>query len=104
MHTPGLNPENTHLVWTDSILSLDNTGDEALNQFLEEIELMKAIGTHPNVVRMLGCWVHSDPIFLLLEYVPYGDLLHWLRNKRIQVSGLEYFSRRTLVFCVLNQF
>lgn len=57
---------------------------------------MKSIGSHPNVVRMLGCWVHSDPIFLLLEYVSYGDLLQWLRNKRIQVSG---FSRETHSQC-----
>ena len=47
---------------------------------------MKAIGSHRNIVSMLGCWVNSDPIFLVLEYVPYGDLLHWLRNKRMQVN------------------
>ncbi|KAJ7385283.1 hypothetical protein OS493_016354 [Desmophyllum pertusum] len=64
----------------------DNTDEEARNQFLEEIELMKVIGSHRNIVSMLGCCVKSDPIFLLLEYVPYGDLQHWLRNKRIQVG------------------
>ena len=68
------------------ILSLDTTDEEAKSQFLEEIELMKAIGSHRNIVSMLGCWVNSDPIFLVLEYVPFGDLLHWLRNKRIQVN------------------
>ena len=68
------------------ILSLDTTDEEAKSQFLEEIELMKAIGSHRNIVSMLGCWVNSHPIFLVLEYVPYGDLLHWLRNKRIQVN------------------
>ena len=73
---------------TYSILSVDKTDEEARNQFLEEIELMKSIGSHSNIVSMLGCWVHSDPIFLLLEYVPYGDLLHWLRKKRIQVDGV----------------
>ncbi|XP_078365914.1 uncharacterized protein LOC144650130 [Oculina patagonica] len=62
----------------------DRTDEEAKSQFLDEIELMKAIGLHKNVLSMLGCWVSSDPIFLVLEYVPYGDLLHWLRNKRIQ--------------------
>ena len=67
-------------------LSLDTTDEEARSQFLEEIEIMKAIGSHKNIVSMLGCWVHSDPIFLILEYVPYGDLQHWLRNKRIQVD------------------
>ncbi|KAL9976606.1 hypothetical protein ACROYT_G013927 [Oculina patagonica] len=64
----------------------DRTDEEAKSQFLDEIELMKAIGSHKNVLSMLGCWVSSDPIFLVLEYVPYGDLLHWLRNKRIQKS------------------
>ncbi|PFX30896.1 Receptor-type tyrosine-protein kinase FLT3 [Stylophora pistillata] len=54
---------------------------------------MKAIGTHPNVVRMLGCWVHSDPVFLLLEYVPYGDLLHWLRSKRILKSYQKHYDK-----------
>ncbi|XP_078379572.1 uncharacterized protein LOC144662599 isoform X1 [Oculina patagonica] len=64
----------------------DTADEEARNQLLEEIEIMKAIGSHRNVVSMLGCWVNSDPIFLLLEYVPYGDLQRWLRNKRMQKS------------------
>ncbi|XP_078379553.1 uncharacterized protein LOC144662584 [Oculina patagonica] len=64
----------------------DTADEEARNQLLEEIEIMKAIGSHRNIVSMLGCWVNSDPIFLLLEYVPYGDLQRWLRNKRIQKS------------------
>jgi len=72
------------------IISLDITDEEAKSQFLEEIELMKAIGSHRNIVSMLGCWVNSDPIFLELEYVPYGDLLHWLRNKRIQVNLISH--------------
>ena len=67
-------------------LSVDTTDEEAKSQFLEEIEIMKAIGSHKNIVSMLGCWVQSDPIFLMLEYVRYGDLQHWLRNKRIQVD------------------
>ena len=71
------------------ILSLDRTDEEAKSQFLEEIELMKAIGSHKNVLSMLGCCVNSDPIFLVLEYVPYGDLQHWLRNKRIQVCEIN---------------
>ena len=85
---------NTYCSWTLAKgcllyycnLSLDTTDEEARNQFLEEIEIMKAIGSHKNIVSMLGCWVNSDPIFLMLEYVPYGDLQHWLRNKRIQVD------------------
>ena len=88
-------------------MSLDTTDEEARSQFLEEIEIMKAIGSHKNIVSMLGCWVHSGPIFLMLEYVPYGDLQHWLRSKRIQVDftlvrtlceGNILRQRRNLVF------
>ena len=57
-------------------------GEEGKKQFLQEIEFMKQIGSHRNVLSMLGYWVKSEPIMLILEYVPYGDLLQWLRNKR----------------------
>ena len=49
---------------------------------------MKEVGTHRNIVSMLGYWIQSHPIMLIMEYVPNGDLLQWLRNKRQQVSLL----------------
>ncbi|XP_066025560.1 uncharacterized protein [Pocillopora verrucosa] len=51
-------------------------------EFLEEIQLMKAVGTHRNIVNMLGCCTVNEPMFLLVEYIPYGDLLHYLRKRR----------------------
>lgn len=59
--------------------------DRAL--FLREIEIMKQIGCHRNVLSMVGFWVKSEPIMLILEYVPHGDLLNWLRSKRQQVKN-----------------
>ena len=69
------------------VLILERADQEAKNQFLEEIELMKAIGCHKNVVIMLGCCVTSGPLFLIWYWnnAPYGDLQHWLRNKRLHV-------------------
>ena len=68
----------------------ERAGEESRQQFLQEIELMKEIGFHRNVVSMLGYWVRSEPIMLILEYVPHGDLLQWLRNKRQQVRMYLY--------------
>ena len=51
-------------------------------EFLEEIQLMKAVGSHKNIVNMVGCCTVEEPMFLLVEYVPYGDLLHYLRKRR----------------------
>ncbi|XP_068676793.1 uncharacterized protein [Montipora foliosa] len=60
-------------------------------EFLNEIELMKVLGKSPNVLRFVGCWTEATsqktPIRLIIEYVPHGDLLHWLRAKRSQIRG-----------------
>ncbi|XP_078358616.1 uncharacterized protein LOC144643290 isoform X2 [Oculina patagonica] len=65
---------------------LERAGEEGRFQLLQEIEFMKAIGSHRNVLSMLGYWVKSEPIMLILEYVPHGDLLQWLRNQRQQIN------------------
>ena len=56
-------------------------------EFLTEIELMKNMGSHKNIVNMLGCCTVQEPMFLLVEYVPYGDLLHYLRKRRTKVES-----------------
>ena len=61
---------------------------EERRQFIREIELMKEVGTHRNILSMLGFWTQSPPIMLIMEYVPNGDLLQWLRKRRQQVSVL----------------
>ena len=83
-------------------LCLDNEDQDARNQFLEEIELMKAIGSHKNVVSMLGCCVISEPIFLLLEYLPFGDLQNWLRNKRLEVENKSKSQLNLRIFSLMN--
>ena len=54
---------------------------------------MKTIGRHENVVTMLGCCTLYPPLCLLVEYVPHGDLLHYLRNLRKTVSGADYLNK-----------
>ena len=70
----------------------ESAGEEGRSQLLQEIEFMKQIGSHRNVLSMLGYWVKSEPIMLILEYVPHGDLLQWLRNRRQQVELFRCFS------------
>jgi len=64
----------------------DMSDSDQRRDFLEEIQLMKAMGTHKNIVNMLGCCTIEEPMFLLVEYVPYGDLLHYLRKHRGKVK------------------
>ena len=53
---------------------------------------MKVLGNSPNVLSFIGCWTEATPqktpLRLIMEYVPHGDLLHWLRAKRSQVIML----------------
>ena len=64
----------------------ERAGEEGKEQFVREISFMQRVGTHSNVLSMIGYWDRSEPIMLILEYVPHGDLLQWLRNKRQQVK------------------
>lgn len=52
------------------------------DDFLAEIAMMKRVGRHDNIVVMLACITQSQPYSMVLEYVPHGDLLHYLRALR----------------------
>ena len=72
-----------------SFLSPENANEEERKEFMDEIELMKKVGKHPNVLSFFGCWTTTKPILLMVEYIAHGDLLHWLRRKRSQVSRIS---------------
>ena len=68
------------------LLFLENANEKEKREFMEEIMLMKEVGKHQNVLSFLGCWTTTKPLYLIIEYIAHGDLLHWLRGKRSQVS------------------
>ena len=74
------------LLFINSRFCLENAGEEEKRQFLQEIDLMKDVGSHRNILNILGFWIRSEPIMLIMEYVPHGDLLKWLRSKRQQIK------------------
>ena len=46
---------------------------------------MKEVGSHRNIVNMLGCCISVEPMYLVVEYLANGDLLNYLRKRRNQV-------------------
>ncbi|XP_022794141.1 macrophage colony-stimulating factor 1 receptor-like isoform X1 [Stylophora pistillata] len=79
--------QNDDLILLCFIIFLsERAGEDGQEQFVREISFMQRVGTHKNVLSMIGFWNRSEPIMLILEYVPHGDLLQWLRNKRQQVK------------------
>ena len=69
-------------------LCLDDSTSEQKDEFLREIEQMKLLGSHQNIVSLVGCCTLQEHKFLVIEYVPYGDLLQWLRRERRSVGNL----------------
>ncbi|XP_068734046.1 fibroblast growth factor receptor 3-like isoform X2 [Montipora capricornis] len=59
-----------------------NAQEMEKKDLLSELEVMKTLKPHPHVIKLLGCVTMSDPILVIIEYVPYGDLLGYLRKSR----------------------
>jgi len=53
-----------------------------MKEFLTEIGFMINIGDHPNVLKVFGCCTTEKPIYLITDYLKYGDLLHFLWDSR----------------------
>ena len=66
--------------------STDKANEDEVEDFKMEINFMKTIGHHENVVTMLGCCTLYPPLCLVVECVPHGDLLHYLRDLRKTVT------------------
>ena len=65
---------------------LDDPSDAQKEEFTFEIEQMKLLGSHKNIVSLVGWYTLKDQNFLVVEYVPFGDLLTWLRCRRKEVT------------------
>ncbi|CAH3176039.1 unnamed protein product, partial [Porites lobata] len=72
---------------------IDNPSAAQKEEFQFEIEQMKQLGSHPNVVSLVGCCTLQEEKFLVIEYVPFGDLLTWLRRRRNRIYTNQAFNK-----------
>ena len=66
------------MVLTSSILS-GNHNDADMISLVSEMEILKLIGTHSNVLHLLGCCTKDGALFMITEYAQYGNLQDFLR-------------------------
>lgn len=69
---------------------------------MNEIELMKLIGYHDNIVNMLGCVTVGHPMCLVLEFCPYRDLLQYVKGRKVEVSIVRLSSIMKFVITTKN--
>ncbi|XP_077504411.1 tyrosine kinase receptor Cad96Ca [Amblyomma americanum] len=64
----------------------ENATEKEKKELLSELGVMKLINPHPNVVTLLGSCTDRDPLFVIMEYVPFGKLQTYLRESRVERS------------------
>lgn len=62
----------------------ENASDIEIKDLHSELQVMKTLEPHVNVVRLLGCCTDKEPIFVILEYVSRGKLQDYLRSSRAE--------------------
>ncbi|XP_060523799.1 tyrosine kinase receptor Cad96Ca-like [Cylas formicarius] len=62
----------------------ENASEKERLDLVSELQVMKMLEPHPNVVKLLGCCTEKEPIFLIMEYVTKGKLQSYLRSSRAE--------------------
>ncbi|KAH8272632.1 hypothetical protein KR044_001980, partial [Drosophila immigrans] len=65
--------------------------DEQKRKFLQEGRILKQYD-HPNVVKLIGICVQKQPIMIVMELVPGGSLLNYLRKNSNGLSTCQQMS------------
>ncbi|ALC44524.1 btl, partial [Drosophila busckii] len=56
--------------------------DADMASLVREMEVMKMIGKHINIINLLGCCSQSGPLWVIVEFAPHGNLKDFLKQRR----------------------
>ncbi|ESO07889.1 hypothetical protein HELRODRAFT_131255, partial [Helobdella robusta] len=86
----------------------DDATDLEMSDLVREMELMKMIGHHDNVLNLLGCCTQNGPLLVIVEYAAHGNLRDFLRRNRpvnntpnYDVPVFRYVNSNTLSYADL---
>lgn len=60
----------------------DEHTDADMASLVREMEVMKMIGKHINIINLLGCCSQNGPLWVIVEYAPHGNLKDFLKQNR----------------------
>ncbi|XP_056586921.1 fibroblast growth factor receptor 4 isoform X2 [Triplophysa dalaica] len=85
----GINKENSDHATTVAVKMLkDDATDKDLADLISEMELMKVMDKHKNIINLLGVCTQDGPLYVLVEYASKGSLREYLRARR--PPGMDY--------------
>ena len=90
---PGCDP--TQAVAVKVLKHSQSEGD--INAFIREGARLKEL-SHDNVIRLIGVCLTGEPYYIVLEYMPFGDLKTLLRQ--CQAKGISLFEAHLLSFAL----
>ena len=86
----------------------DTYVDAELIDFVSEMEMMKRIGRHRNIINLIGTCTQAGPLYVIVEYAENGNLRDYLKNyrstfghvqpkqaKHCEAMQMSFFSRTT---------
>ncbi|KAM4702683.1 fibroblast growth factor receptor 2 isoform 2-T2 [Rhinophrynus dorsalis] len=60
----------------------DDATEKDLADLVSEMEMMKMIGKHKNIINLLGACTQGGTLFVIVEYAAKGNLREYLRARR----------------------
>ncbi|XP_062409897.1 fibroblast growth factor receptor 1b isoform X4 [Sardina pilchardus] len=85
----GLDKEKPNRVTKVAVKMLKSDATEKdLSDLISEMEMMKIIGKHKNIINLLGACTQEGPLYVIVEYASKGNLREYLRARR--PPGMEY--------------
>lgn len=67
----------------------DNTDEKQRIGLIHELEILRKVGRHSNIVSLVGACSFEEPLCVVVEFVPGGSLDQILRDSRIPVGALD---------------
>ncbi|XP_077073567.1 fibroblast growth factor receptor 2 isoform X15 [Siphateles boraxobius] len=85
----GIDKDKPKEAVTVAVKMLKNDATEKdLSDLVSEMEMMKMIGRHKNIINLLGACTQDGPLYVIVEYASKGNLREYLRARR--PPGMEY--------------
>ncbi|XP_034298324.1 fibroblast growth factor receptor 4 [Pantherophis guttatus] len=103
----GIDPERPLTVAVKMLK--DNATDKDLADLISEMEMMKLMDQHKNIINLLGVCTQDGPLYVIVEFAAKGNLREYLRARRpptpdytfdITKMPEEQLSFKDLVSCV----